>query len=89
MRVEHLCKRFGEHVVLDDLTLEFPDGRITCLMGASGKGKTTEPLRSSRENRFSRPGRKLKATEGAAAPNSVMEKEQEAENGKEKIRHKE
>ncbi len=41
MRVDHLRKRFGEHVVLDDLTLEFPDGRITCLMGASGKGKTT------------------------------------------------
>ena len=41
MRVEHLCKRFGEHVVLDDLTLEFPKGQISCLMGASGKGKTT------------------------------------------------
>ena len=41
MKVEHLCKRFGERVVLDDLTLDFPDGKITCLMGASGKGKTT------------------------------------------------
>ena len=41
MKVEQLCKRFGEHVVLDDLTLNFPDGQITCLMGASGSGKTT------------------------------------------------
>lgn len=41
MKVEHLCKRFGEHTVLDDLTMEFPNGEITCLMGASGFGKTT------------------------------------------------
>ena len=41
MKVEHLFKRYGEHVVLDDLTLDFPDGEISCLMGASGKGKTT------------------------------------------------
>ena len=41
MKVEHLCKRFGEHTVLDDLTLEVPNGEITCLMGASGYGKTT------------------------------------------------
>ena len=41
MRVEHLCKRFGDHVVLNDLTLDFPDGQISCLMGPSGCGKTT------------------------------------------------
>ena len=36
-----LCKRYGELVVLDDFSAIFPAGRITCLMGRSGRGKTT------------------------------------------------
>lgn len=36
-----LCKRYGELVVLDDFSAVFPAGRITCLMGRSGRGKTT------------------------------------------------
>lgn len=41
MKIEHLYKRYGDHTVLEDLTMEFRDGEITCLMGASGCGKTT------------------------------------------------
>ena len=32
---------FGERVVASDLTLEFPAGRTTCLLGRSGVGKTS------------------------------------------------
>ncbi|MFO1157869.1 MAG: ABC transporter ATP-binding protein [Reyranellaceae bacterium] len=32
---------FGDRVVADDLTLEFPAGRTTCLLGRSGVGKTS------------------------------------------------
>lgn len=32
---------FGDRVVADDLTLEFPGGRTTCLLGRSGVGKTS------------------------------------------------
>ena len=41
MRVVHLKKRFGGHTVLEDVTMEFPAGCVTCVMGASGRGKTT------------------------------------------------
>lgn len=32
---------FGDRLVADDLTLEFPAGRTTCLLGRSGVGKTS------------------------------------------------
>ncbi|MDP1964416.1 MAG: ATP-binding cassette domain-containing protein [Reyranella sp.] len=32
---------FGDRVVATDLTLEFPGGRTTCLLGRSGVGKTS------------------------------------------------
>lgn len=41
IRVEHVYKSFGDVQVLKDLTLEFPEGEITCIKGASGSGKTT------------------------------------------------
>ena len=41
MRVVHLTKRFGTNTVLEDVTMEFPAGCVTCVMGASGRGKTT------------------------------------------------
>ncbi len=41
MNVCHLTKRFGEKIVLEDVSLTFPAGSVTCIMGASGRGKTT------------------------------------------------
>ncbi|WP_137892547.1 ABC transporter ATP-binding protein [Ramlibacter sp. 2FC] len=32
---------YGERVILDDITLSLPRGKVTALMGASGGGKTT------------------------------------------------
>ena len=39
--IEHLSKSFDKNKVLDDLTLELHGGKMTCLLGASGAGKTT------------------------------------------------
>ena len=41
MRVVHLTKRFGTNTVLEDVTMDFPAGSVTCIMGPSGRGKTT------------------------------------------------
>ena len=41
MRVNNLQKRYGEKVVLDGVSLELPEGEITCILGRSGAGKTT------------------------------------------------
>ncbi|UJP39744.1 ABC transporter ATP-binding protein [Cellulomonas palmilytica] len=39
--LEDLTVRFGEHVVLDRLCLELPDGATTAVTGPNGAGKTT------------------------------------------------
>ena len=36
-----LHKRFGDHVVLEDISLAFPEGRLSGIMGPNGAGKTT------------------------------------------------
>ena len=37
----HLAKRFGDQVVLEDITLGFEEGRLSGIMGPNGAGKTT------------------------------------------------
>jgi branched-chain amino acid transport system ATP-binding protein len=37
----HLHKRFGRHVVLEDVSLTFEAGRLSGIMGPNGAGKTT------------------------------------------------
>ncbi len=39
--LEHITARFGDRVVLDDLSLAVPAGAITAVVGRSGAGKTT------------------------------------------------
>jgi branched-chain amino acid transport system ATP-binding protein len=38
---KNLHKRFGDHVVLEDVSMHFPSGRLTGIMGPNGAGKTT------------------------------------------------
>ena len=40
LQVEHLCKRYGENAVLDDISFTARVG-VTRLLGPSGIGKTT------------------------------------------------
>lgn len=39
--VKNLVKMFGEHTILDNLSVEIPRGKITTLLGFSGAGKST------------------------------------------------
>ncbi|WP_409968909.1 ATP-binding cassette domain-containing protein [Bengtsoniella intestinalis] len=41
IELKNLSKTYGEQVVLDDVSIILPSGKLTCLLGPSGKGKTT------------------------------------------------
>jgi multiple sugar transport system ATP-binding protein len=41
VEVRDLSKKFGNTLAVNDVTLEFPDGKLTVLVGPSGCGKTT------------------------------------------------
>ncbi len=38
--ITHLKKRFGSHWVLKDINLTIPAGKMTCIVGRSGEGKS-------------------------------------------------
>lgn len=41
VRAEHISKTYGDHQVLDDVSIHLEKGELVCLMGVSGSGKTT------------------------------------------------
>ncbi|MCR5675601.1 MAG: amino acid ABC transporter ATP-binding protein [Lachnospiraceae bacterium] len=41
IRVDHLEKHFGDHVVLQDISVEIDRGDVVCVIGPSGSGKST------------------------------------------------
>ena len=38
---EHVCKRFGQAIIIDDFSLDVTDGELLVLVGGSGSGKST------------------------------------------------
>ena len=41
IKIEHLCKSFGQRILFTDFNYEFQDGKVYALIGTSGCGKTT------------------------------------------------
>lgn len=41
MRIEGLCKSFGDNIIFDNYDLDIQDGKCTVITGVSGCGKTT------------------------------------------------
>ena len=41
LQIDHICKTFGEHQVLDNVSFEVSPGEVVGLLGANGAGKTT------------------------------------------------
>lgn len=41
LKLDHLTKRFADQTVVDDVSLTLEKGRLLCILGASGCGKTT------------------------------------------------
>ena len=41
LKASHIAKSYGEHMVLEDTSLEVSEGHVFVLMGANGSGKTT------------------------------------------------
>jgi len=41
LEIRGIRKSFGENLVLNDISLEFPQGSATVIIGASGSGKST------------------------------------------------
>ena len=39
--IQNLCKRYGDHVAVDDLSFSVPRGSVFGLLGPNGAGKTT------------------------------------------------
>jgi phospholipid/cholesterol/gamma-HCH transport system ATP-binding protein len=40
IRINHICKSFGTQVVLNDVSFDIEDGKITAIVGPSGVGKS-------------------------------------------------
>ncbi|MHC5202241.1 iron ABC transporter ATP-binding protein [Myroides sp. LJL119] len=41
IEVKNIRKAYGDKMILDDVTVSFPKGKITCLVGGNGTGKST------------------------------------------------
>ncbi|MBA6153126.1 iron ABC transporter ATP-binding protein [Gelidibacter maritimus] len=41
IEIKNISKHYGDHVVLNDISLRFPKGKITSLIGSNGTGKST------------------------------------------------
>ena len=41
LELEHIKKSFGDKMVVEDLSFSLEQGKLLCILGSSGCGKTT------------------------------------------------
>ncbi len=41
IEIKDISKQFGNRVILDEISMSFPRGKITSLIGSNGAGKST------------------------------------------------
>jgi len=41
IKLQNICKSYGDKVLFSDFSAEFPAQKVSCILGASGVGKTT------------------------------------------------
>lgn len=41
LQAKHLTKRYGDHMAVDDIQLEFEKGSFNAILGPNGAGKST------------------------------------------------
>ena len=41
IKVDHVCKKYGDNIIIPDLTANIKNGEFFTLLGPSGCGKTT------------------------------------------------
>lgn len=41
IKINNLCKKYGEHIIFNDFTMSISDGELIAITGKSGCGKTT------------------------------------------------
>jgi len=41
LEIKNLTKKYGRKLILDDVSIKFPKGQVSCLLGLNGVGKST------------------------------------------------
>ena len=54
LEIRHLSKTFGTNPVLKDIDFSVSSGDVTCIIGASGSGKSTAQMSESFGNAYHR-----------------------------------
>ena len=47
IKIEHVTKKFKDHVVVDDVSMKLESGTVTGLKGINGSGKTKSEAKRS------------------------------------------
>ncbi len=73
LNIEHLVKKFGEHVILDDFGLEVLEGEVVVIVGPSGCGKSTllrciNGLEETQSGTIAIDGQEINDSKGSRSP---------------------
>lgn len=41
LEIQHISKKYGDKIILNDISLTIPQGKITSFIGPNGAGKST------------------------------------------------